>query len=218
MDGWWRGGGDDDGDDLLRFPVPAGCQNGVLISVSEFLVAAAQRNSSANSDRTPLVFRSKGLNTSRRGAETTSGLVSPPIGAARVLPRLGVVRPPPGSARCPLLAPEVLGWNRIFGDFSRNFPESWFSAQKRDTKAILLKTASVRVSCIQNTQIRGQIIRKVFGKVDTFWTYQLPPSLAYCLSSSNSVENWERWNNFHEHFCFIWCIYSHYMIRCIDNS
>ena len=28
MDGWWRGVGDDDGDDLLRFPVPAGCQNG----------------------------------------------------------------------------------------------------------------------------------------------------------------------------------------------
>ena len=27
MDGWWRGVGD--GDDLLRFPVPVGCQNGV---------------------------------------------------------------------------------------------------------------------------------------------------------------------------------------------
>jgi hypothetical protein len=30
----------------------------------------------------------------------------------------------------------------------------------------------VRVSCIQNTQIRGETIAKVFGKVDTFWTYQ----------------------------------------------
>ena len=29
MDGRWRGGGDDDGDDLLQFPVPAECQNGV---------------------------------------------------------------------------------------------------------------------------------------------------------------------------------------------
>ena len=28
MDGRWRGGDDDDGDDLLRIPVPAGWQNG----------------------------------------------------------------------------------------------------------------------------------------------------------------------------------------------
>jgi hypothetical protein len=58
--------------------------------------------------------------------------------------------------------------------FSRIFTESWISAQKRDTKAILLKTALVRVSCIQNTQIRGKTTAKRFGKVDTFWTYQLP--------------------------------------------
>jgi hypothetical protein len=31
----------------------------------------------------------------------------------------------------------------------------------------------VRVSCIQNTQIRGKITAKVFRKVDTFWTYQI---------------------------------------------
>jgi hypothetical protein len=31
--------------------------------------------------------------------------------------------------------------------------------------------ALVRVSCIQNTQIRGETTAKVFGKVDTFWTY-----------------------------------------------
>jgi hypothetical protein len=64
-----------------------------------------------------------------------------------------------------------------------------FLQKKRDTGAILLKTASVRVSYIQNTQIRGETIAKVFGKVDTFWTYQLPPSLATCMSSSNSVNN-----------------------------
>jgi hypothetical protein len=69
------------------------------------------------------------------------------------------------------------------------FPKSWISAQKRDTRAILLKIALVRVSCIQYTQIRGKTTAKVFGKVDTFWMYQLPPSLAYCLSSSNSVNN-----------------------------
>jgi hypothetical protein len=76
-----------------------------------------------------------------------------------------------------------------FDDFSKKITESWIFAQKRDTRAILLKTALVRVSCIQNTQIRGETIAKVFGKVDKFWTYQLPPSLAICLSSSNSVNN-----------------------------
>jgi hypothetical protein len=60
-----------------------------------------------------------------------------------------------------------------FAVFSGIFPESQISAQKQDTRAILLKTALVRVSCIQNTQIRGETIAKVFGKVDTFWTYQL---------------------------------------------
>jgi hypothetical protein len=77
----------------------------------------------------------------------------------------------------------------IFAIFSRIFTESWISVQKRDTRAILLKTALVRVSCIQNTQIRGKTTTKVFEKVDTFWTYQLPPSLAICLSSSNLVNN-----------------------------
>jgi hypothetical protein len=62
----------------------------------------------------------------------------------------------------------------IFHDFSRIFTGSWIYAQKRDTRAILLKIAPVRVSCIQNTQIRGETIAKVFGKVDTFWTYQVP--------------------------------------------
>jgi hypothetical protein len=57
------------------------------------------------------------------------------------------------------------------------FPESQIFAQKQDTRAILLKTALVHVSCIQNTKIREETIAKVFGKVDTFWTYQLPPSL-----------------------------------------
>jgi hypothetical protein len=60
----------------------------------------------------------------------------------------------------------------IFAIFSGIFPESWISAKKQDTRAILLKTVLVRVSCIQNIQIRGEIIAKVFGKVDTFLTYQ----------------------------------------------
>ena len=45
MDGRWRSDGDDDGDDLLQFPVPAGCQNGVSGAISWNLVVAAERNS-----------------------------------------------------------------------------------------------------------------------------------------------------------------------------
>jgi hypothetical protein len=60
----------------------------------------------------------------------------------------------------------------IFAIFSGIFPESRISTQKLDTRAILLKTVLVHVSCIQNTQIRGETIAKVFEKVDTFWTYQ----------------------------------------------
>jgi hypothetical protein len=70
------------------------------------------------------------------------------------------------------MAPWVFWQNRIFVIFFGIFPESWISAQKQDTRAILLKTTSVHVSCIQNTQIRGETIAKVFGKVDTLWTYQ----------------------------------------------
>jgi hypothetical protein len=120
-----------------------------------------------------------------RGGLTTGGR-----GQAWAVP-LVVWRPPSPSQSC-LLALWVFWWNRIFAIFSWIFTESWIYAQKRDTRAILLKTTLFRVSCIQNTQIRGETTAKVFGKVDTFWMYQLPPSLAYCLSSSNSVNNWER--------------------------
>ena len=81
----------------------------------------------------------------------------------------GVGPPCPSPSR--LLAPGVFGENRDFAIISRVFPKSRFSAQNRDTRVILLKTALVRVSCIQITQIRGEATAKVFGKVDTFWTY-----------------------------------------------
>jgi hypothetical protein len=93
---------------------------------------------------------------------------------------------PPSSL---LLAPWVFWQNRIFAVFSGIFPESWISAQKRDTRAILLKIALVRVSCIQNTQIRGETIAKVFGKVDTFWTYRKDTRSSTCGSSSISAHN-----------------------------
>jgi hypothetical protein len=120
-----------------------------------------------------------------RGGHTTGGRSQ-----ARAAPL--VVWWPRSSSLSRLLAPWVFWRNRIFAIFSWMFTKSWISAQKWDTRAILLKTALVRVSCIPNTQIRGETIGKVFRKVDTFWTYQLPPSLAICLSSSNLVNNWER--------------------------
>jgi hypothetical protein len=45
MDDWWTDIGDDDSNDILQIPVPAGCQNGVSGSESQFLVVAVQRNS-----------------------------------------------------------------------------------------------------------------------------------------------------------------------------
>jgi hypothetical protein len=108
------------------------------------------------------------------------------VGAARAEPRPLVVSP----GRCPpsslLLALWVFWQNRIFAVFFGIFPESWISAQKRDTRVILLKTALVHVSCIQNTQIRGETIAKVFGKVDMFWTYQSTSSKITGRNHGNS--------------------------------
>jgi hypothetical protein len=192
MDGWWRDIGNDDGDDLLQIPVPTRCQNGVSGSESRFLVVAAQRNSIWEARRTPDVFRSEAI-CRRKG------------GSRRWLRQTHHPQARPGLARAtrwcgPLVAPlRLLFWLRESSGkigtlryFPGIFPESRISAQKRDTRAILLKIALVRVSCIQNTQIRGETTANVFGKVDTFWTYQLLPILAYCLSSSNSVNNWVR--------------------------
>jgi hypothetical protein len=179
----WRGVDGDDGDDLLQFPVPAECQNidfwpprrsfAMWRRSGGFL--ATSTSWSRFLDRTPQVVQRRASEASRGGHT------------------LGPRRPSVWDPRAPtclaLLAPPIFWENRTFCINSEDFPESWISAQKRDTRTVLLKTALVRVSCIQNTQIRGKTIAKVFGKVDTFWTYQLPPSLAYCLSSSNSVNN-----------------------------
>jgi hypothetical protein len=100
-------------------------------------------------------------------------VASPQVGAARAGSRPLVVSPGRSPPLSLLLAPWVFWQNRIFAVFSGIFPESRISAQKRDTRAILLKTALVHVRCIQKTQIRGETIAKVFGKVDTFWTYQV---------------------------------------------
>jgi hypothetical protein len=171
MDGWWRDIGDD-GDEDLQIPVPAGCQNGVSGFESRFLMAATQRKSIWEKRRTPAPFRSEGIcrrkeGSRRRPRRPHNRWAWPGLGCAPL-----VVWWPPGPSPSRLLALWVFWWNRIFAIFSQIFTESWISAQKRDTRAILLKTTLVRVSCIENTQIRGETIAKVFGKVDTFWTYQ----------------------------------------------
>ena len=56
MDGRWRGGGDDDGDDLLQFPVPAGCQNGVSEPRNRVFDGGGATELFLEKRRTPLGF------------------------------------------------------------------------------------------------------------------------------------------------------------------
>jgi hypothetical protein len=130
-------------------------------------------------------------------------VATPHLGAAKGLPRPGMVWCPCAPSSLHLLAPWVFWKNRPFCIFSGIFLELRLSAQKQDIKAILLKTALVRVSCIQITQIRGKTIAKVFGKVDTFWTYQLPPSLAFACPQAIQLTTERDKRNFYEHICFI---------------
>jgi hypothetical protein len=113
------------------------------------------------------------LETYHWGGHTTPGAARPGL-------RPQVVWCPPGPSPSRTLAPWVFWLNRIFAVFSGIFPESWISTQKQDTRAILLKTALVRVSCIQNTKIRGETTAKVFGKS----RYALDVSAATVSSSS----------------------------------
>ena len=59
---------------------------------------------------------------------------------------------------------------------------------KNSTMAILLKTASVRVSSIQIMQVRVQNKGKSGWKSRYDGDVSTPPSLNLCLSSSNSVD------------------------------
>ena len=76
--------------------------------------------------------------------------------------------------------PDVDSSSSIFYIFQNNSPLIFRSFRellflhKNNTMAILLKTASVRVSSNQIMQVRVQNKGKVFGKVDTMETYQLP--------------------------------------------
>jgi hypothetical protein len=147
MDGWWRDVGDDDDKDLLQILVPAGCQNGVSGSESRFLMAAAQRNSIWEKRQTPDSFRSGGICRQKEGSRRRLGW--PHHTLAR--PGLGHATSWCGGLPAPLhLVFWLRGYSGKIGflQFSRIFPESWISTQKQDTRAILLKTALVHISCI----------------------------------------------------------------------
>ena len=68
----------------------------------------------------------------------------------------------------------------------RSFRELLFL--QNNTMAILLKTASVRVSSIQIMQVRVQNKGKSVWKSRYVGDVSTPPSLNLCLSSSNSVD------------------------------
>jgi len=69
----------------------------------------------------------------------------------------------------------------------RSFRELLF-LHKNNTMAILLKTASVRVRCIQIMQVRVQNKGKSVWKSRHVGDVSTPPSLNLCLSLSNSVD------------------------------
>ena len=149
MDGWWRGIGDDGGDDLLQFPIPAGCQNRDFWS--RFEVSGWRRRSGTLSGKTrvsPMFLGYREYIVRRGGPGATQGGQTTPRhgqGWTRAWSRCG----PCGLSALLLLAPWIFWLKNDFYKFTSWFPEIWVSAHKQDTKAILLKTALVRVSFIQ---------------------------------------------------------------------
>jgi hypothetical protein len=105
MDGWWRDVGDDDGDDLLQIPVPAGYQNGVFGSESWFLMVAAQWNSIWEKCRTPILSGQKVYVGGRRGRGDAWG--------GHTTPWRGLAWPAPPGGVGPLCPPRLVFWLRV---------------------------------------------------------------------------------------------------------
>ena len=90
---------------------------------------------------------------------------------------------------------------RGFSGHSKNF--SFLHIKQH--LAVLLKTASVRVSFIQIMQVRVQNKGKSVRKSRYVGDVSTPPSLNLCLSSSNSIDKLKVIKkNFYKHFfpCF----------------
>ena len=100
--------------------------------------------------------------------------------------------PPPSWTGCG--PPDVDFSSSIFLIFQIDVPWSFRSFREllflhiNNTMAILLKTASVRVSSIQIMQVRVQNKGKSVWKSRYDGDVSTPPSLNLCLSSSNSVD------------------------------
>ena len=115
-------------------------------------------------------------------------------------------RAPPSWAGCG--PPGLDSFASIFYIFQKYSPLIFRSFQellflrKNNTMAILLKTASVRVSSIQIMQVRVQNKGKSVWKSRYIGDISTPPSLNLCLSSSNSVDKLKvKKKNFYELFC-----------------
>ena len=93
------------------------------------------------------------------------------------------------------VGPLALILSPVFFIYSKNIirevsghSENFYFLHKNNTMAILLKTASVRVSSIQIMQVRVQNKGKSVWKSRYDGDVSTPPSLNLCLSSSNSVD------------------------------
>ena len=112
-------------------------------------------------------------------------------------------RPPPSWTGCG--PPGLHLWWRFFIIYSKIFrgvsghSENFYFLHKINTMAILLKTASVRVSSIQLIQVRVQNKGKSVWKSRYDGDVSTPPSLNPCLSTSNSVDKLrEKKKNFYK--------------------
>ena len=199
-------------------PSRQGARTELLVSEIGFRVVAAYRTSFWKSFEPPVSFTSRGrYSCEGRPRECRR---APDLGQAR--PGLGRAWAWSGPALALLLLPfwlrdssvKIMGFP-IFLDFS---PKVEFLHKNKTPEQFCWKQRQSGLVAFKITQIWGETIAKVFEKVDTFWTYQLPPSLANCLSSSNSVPTESDKRNFHEHICFMRCIYSHYMVEYSGNS
>jgi hypothetical protein len=121
----------------------------LLIPIWGFGTAAAKRNSLWKYEPIFGVFRVEGVYSPKGRSGGHTGWPHHPQARPGVGPRLGMVWAPRGPSTLLLLAPWIFGLKNDFYRFTSWFPESQVSAHKQDTKAILLKTALVRVSFIQ---------------------------------------------------------------------
>ena len=127
------------------------------------------------SDYPPDVFRSRGLSSRKRlvrGCPTRPHHVVVRPRDSRAATWCGRVLAPLRLVFSPRESLGKIGGLQLFPEF---FLKVDFFTQKQDTRAILLKTTLVCVSCIKNAQNRGNN-RKSVRESGYVWTYQLPPS------------------------------------------